>query len=287
MSLGGDETTRVEARRSRIAIGAGIAAFWIASVLLYLMGAVPLLDAILLAVLLTLMPSFAIAQAATLHRLPFDRLSAYWSSIVTLWVIGTTSWLVGTRSGGPEAIGLVPLPILRLLGWSIGLATVGVATMLLFRALGRRLAVRETRMLSRLLPRSRTERRVFVLLSGAAGLGEEVAFRGYVIPMLAVAIGVPASVLVSSLVFGLLHAYQGRIGMVRTSLMGLVLAGGYLASGSLLPVILAHILIDLVGGLVIADWLVEEAEPEHGPGRSRPESRDAKTLAETTDANDE
>lgn len=282
------DPTKEEARRSRLMIGTGFAGFCVVCPLLYLVGGVPLLDAILLGVLLVLMPAFAVAQAAMLHRLPFDRLAAYWSSIVTLWVIGATSWLVGTRSGGPEAIGLVPLPLPALLAWTLGLAVAGLAVMLVFRLLGRRLVVRETRMLARLLPRTRTERRVFVLLSGAAGLGEEVAYRGYVIPMLAVATGVPAAVVLSSLVFGLLHAYQGRIGMVRTALMGFVLAGGYLASGSLLPVVLAHTVIDLVGGLAIAEWLVgDRPAPGRAAEKPRPEPRDSKSLAETTDADDE
>ena len=36
-------------------------------------------------------------------------------------------------------------------------------------------------------------------------------------------------------VFGAMHVYQGWIGVVRTALRGGVLAGGFLASGSLWP----------------------------------------------------
>ena len=88
-------------------------------------------------------------------------------------------------------------------------------------------------------------------------MGEELAFRGYAIPVLAVAVGLPWSVALTSVTFGVLHAYQGRIGMVRTGVMGAVLACGMLWSGSLVPVILAHVLVDLVGGLVLADQFME------------------------------
>jgi membrane protease YdiL (CAAX protease family) len=60
----------------------------------------------------------------------------------------------------------------------------------------------------------------------------------------------------TSVVFGILHGYQGLLGTVRTTLMGGTLAWGFLASGSLLPAIVAHTLIDLVAGLLLGDWLL-------------------------------
>lgn len=219
---------------------------------------VDLLDGILLVLLLVLMPAFALAQASALDRVPFDRLSAYWSSIAALWVLGATSWLVGTRDGGLAAIGLVPMPFSELVAWSIGLAFTGILVMLGFRVVGRWAGVSETAVLTRLLPRTGREKRVFALLSVAAGLGEEVAYRGYAIPILAVSVGIPWSVAITSVVFGMLHSYQGMFGMVRTAVMGAVLAAGFLLSGSLLPVILGHALVDLLGGLVISDWFIED-----------------------------
>jgi membrane protease YdiL (CAAX protease family) len=219
---------------------------------------IDLLDGILLILLLAVMPGFALAQASALERVPFERVSAYWSSIAALWVLGATSWLVGTREGGLSAIGLVPIPFVELVAWSVGLALSGVLVMLAFRMVGGWIGIRETPVLTRLLPRTGREKRVFGLLSVAAGVGEEIAYRGYAIPILAVAVGLPWSVAITSAVFGVLHSYQGTLGMVRTAFMGAVLAGGYLMSGSLLPVIVGHTMIDLLGGLVISDWFVED-----------------------------
>ena len=238
---------------------AAVVAAWVVAFGLYFVGGLRLLDTILVTLMMVLLPGLAWAQASMLEHLPFDRLQAYWSSILTLWVLGATSYLVGTRDGGLEAVGLRALAPTELIVWSLGLTAAGVGVMLVFRGVGRVLRVPETPVLRELLPRTPRERRVFAFLSLAAGIGEEIAFRGYALPVLAVALGLPGSVVVTSLVFGALHAYQGPLGMVRTSVMGAVLAGGMLVSGSVIPVMVAHTLVDLLGGLVISDWFVENS----------------------------
>jgi membrane protease YdiL (CAAX protease family) len=230
-------------------------ASWLVGAAFHVAGGVPLPDAILLTLMLVVMPAFALAQASVLERLPFDRLAAYWSSIATLWILGGTAWLVGTRQAGLAGIGLIPIPIAPMLGWSVALTVAGLAVLAVFRVLSGALGVTETKTLSRLLPRTRRERRVFALLSVAAGVGEEIAYRGYLIPVLAGVVGLSWSVAVSTLVFGLLHAYQGKIGVVRTTVMGGVLAGGYVAAGSVIPAVVAHAAVDLIAGLVLSDWL--------------------------------
>jgi membrane protease YdiL (CAAX protease family) len=254
------EATEIEGRPETGALSRWllVGATWGVGLALYFAGGVRLLDTILLTAMLVVLPGLALAQAAVLERLPFDRMAAYWSSIATLWVLGATTWLVGTRGVGAEGIALRSLPVGPFLGWTVGLTAFGVAVMLLSRGVGRVLGLRESPVLVKLLPRTGREKRVFLLLSVAAGVGEEIAFRGYAIPALAVAIGLPWSVAVTSVVFGVLHAYQGPIGIVRTALMGGALAGGMLLSGSLLPAILAHVLVDVVGGLFIADRFVED-----------------------------
>src|SRR5690606_3911022 len=112
-------------------------------------------------------------------------------------------------------------------------------------------------------------------------------------------VGVAGGAVLSSLVFGVLHAYQGTIGIVRTFLMGSVLATGFVLSGSLWPAIIAHTAIDLVAGLVLADWfLAQPGRPKRraaadragdgsrSTGAAGPRVRH-ETLAETTDAHDE
>ena len=119
--------------------------------------------------------------------------------------------------------------------------------------------MRTGHLLRNLLPQTPRERRVFGVLSLAAGTGEELAYRGYAISVLSPLLGVTGAVVLTTAVFGVMHGYQGPLGMIRTSLMGGVLAVGFLASGSLLPAIFAHTAIDLLAGIVFGERLLSPA----------------------------
>ena len=56
--------------------------------------------------------------------------------------------------------------------------------------------------------------------------------------------------LASTLLFGLGHAYQGAGGIVRTGIVGLLFAGVYVTTGSLLAAMLLHAVIDAASGMV-------------------------------------
>ena len=101
-----------------------------------------------------------------------------------------------------------------------------------------------------LLPRSRRERRGYAFLSLTAGVTEEIVYRGFVLAaMVALLPPLPALayLLLSGVVFGLGHAYQGRAGVVTTGIIGVLFMGIYLATGSLLLPIVLHVLMDLNG----------------------------------------
>jgi membrane protease YdiL (CAAX protease family) len=99
-----------------------------------------------------------------------------------------------------------------------------------------------------LLPRTRLEYNLFVAVSITAGICEEIMFRGFLISYLGHYAGVLGAILLSSLLFGMAHAYQGVSGAVRTMIAGLINALLYWFSGTLwLPMIL-HAAIDIHGG---------------------------------------
>ena len=88
---------------------------------------------------------------------------------------------------------------------------------------------------------------VWVIVSLTAGFCEEVAFRGYLMTRLRLVFGnhswvVPT--LVSSLVFGICHAYQGVPGLILISTYGLLFSLLYLRTGSLWPCVIAHFFQD-------------------------------------------
>lgn len=235
---------------------AGAVAFWTVQLLLTFVAGVPLLDALVVTVLLVLLPVMALAQLPMIEGAEIEREPAYVASITTLWLVGTGCWLVGTRDGGAAAVGLVGLPALSMIAWSAGLTLGALAIILIFRETARFLGVPETPLLRALLPRTRRERTLFGVVSLAAGTGEEVAYRGYLIPVLATVTGLGPAAVLSTLVFGVLHAYQGWLGVLRTGVMGAMLAAGFLASGSLWPPIIAHVLIDVLAGIVLGERLL-------------------------------
>ena len=99
-----------------------------------------------------------------------------------------------------------------------------------------------------LVPRTAREKLLFAGVSVTAGITEELIYRGFLMRYLAAGpwgLSAAAALAVSSLAFGVAHAGQGAKGMLLTGVVGLLLGGLYLASGSLLLPILLHTLIDL------------------------------------------
>jgi uncharacterized protein len=103
------------------------------------------------------------------------------------------------------------------------------------------------------------------LLAGAllsAAIGEELIFRGFLLPQLLALTSIlragpwPA-LLVGAVLFAIPHAAQGPVGLFVTGTMGLLLGWAFLRSGwNLYAMILAHALIDIVGlGRLYLGWI--------------------------------
>lgn len=85
----------------------------------------------------------------------------------------------------------------------------------------------------------------------AAGIGEELLYRGFLMDRLARLPGLRGRVwpviIIQAIVFGLPHAYQGWGGMVVTGCVGLLLGWVRLKqAGSLMVCVLAHIAVDVI-----------------------------------------
>lgn len=91
-----------------------------------------------------------------------------------------------------------------------------------------------------LMPRSRDEIPFAYAAGILGGAGEEIAYRGFLIWYAQAFVGLPLAVLVTSLLFGLAHGYQSKFGMLFATVAGLVLAGAYLLSESLLLAVWLH-----------------------------------------------
>lgn len=205
--------------------------------------------------LLVPLPVLLLVQARVVDQIPEDveRESIYLSSAVSIWVLAALAMLAarfGDLSREDLRLTTIPLDTLAL---STGLT---VAAGLLVLASGRWLRLRESELLHYLIPRTSSERIAFVGLSISAGIAEELVFRSFLIGTLLIASGsVGVAVAVSVAAFAVSHAYQGWTGAARVAVLGLILTTPFLVTGSVYPSMLAHALLDILAGIVLADWL--------------------------------
>jgi membrane protease YdiL (CAAX protease family) len=218
-------------------------------------------------------------QRASDADLPRVKLAVYRRAIVLQWTVVAlvvVLWLVTHRSW--SALGLVPRLNGGLLGVVGGLA---VFVLVLLRQGYLKPADddslehlrQRTRHLERMLPTTLRERSWFFALAGTAGVCEEVLYRGYLIWYLVAWSWLFAphssflvAAIVSSLVFGVGHAYQGVRGILLTAVVAGFLAAAYWITRSLFAGMLIHALMDLHAGY-LSQLACRRAsgEPETGP----------------------
>jgi membrane protease YdiL (CAAX protease family) len=218
-------------------------------------------------------------QARVRAGVPGARLAAYATGVITQWLLAATVvalWIHLARQWSD-------LGLARPAGWHGWVAT-GVAAALggLLLAQSAMVARRpETHAQVReamagyaeLLPVRRSDLSGFSALSITAGICEELLFRGYLAWVLAHWLGGWGGQAGALLVFGVAHSYLGRGAVLRAMVAGAAAAGLYLWSGSLIPSMLLHALIDLSSG-----WMgyIVLAEDSRKDGEGKPIAAAAK-----------
>jgi membrane protease YdiL (CAAX protease family) len=146
------------------------------------------------------------------------------------------------------------ISLLSVTLFAAGTLLAGVALGFLLRKMLRKLRERKDVVpagIVPLLPRNRAETVYLVLLSLNAGLSEEAFFR-LLLPLLIALLTHNALLgfIASGMMFGLVHLYQGRVGVIFTTLLGLAFTVFYLATGQLWVAAAIHALIDVLGFIV-------------------------------------
>src|SRR5262249_37442245 len=99
---------------------------------------------------------------------------------------------------------------------------------------------------------------VFCGLAMTAGICEEFIYRGFVFAALThIALPPWGVVLISSAMFGLAHAYQGKGGIIGTLLLGTVFGAVRTLYHSLVPIVFWHAAVDIVAGFAGRRYLIE------------------------------
>jgi membrane protease YdiL (CAAX protease family) len=187
------------------------------------------------------------------------RVREYRITMAQQWTLVALAFVLMAVSGRSwDSVGLV-WPSGAGLWWSSGaLALIGVFLFVQHRAAtgseaARAAVARQLVPLRWILPASPPELANFRALSVTAGVCEEILFRGYLMAFLSPLVGLGGAVAASSGLFGLAHAYQGVGGPIKAGVLGLIMAGMYLLTGSLLAPILVHALIDIGSGQIAAE----------------------------------
>src|SRR5580704_18612490 len=196
-----------------------------------------------------------------------ERLSLYASTIGFQWLAAAVvAWRAWARGLGFEQLGLVVHGRWRILIAAIvGAATLGGFQWFNLRRMGRSSGkAREfmQALAERILPQSPVELLPYLGLAVTAGLCEEFLYRGFAMAALTRA-GLPVwgVVLLSSVLFGLAHLYQGRGGIVSTLVVGTVFGTARLAYDGLVPVMVWHFAVDAVAGVAGPRYLVSAPPP--------------------------
>jgi len=196
----------------------------------------------------------------------------YAATIATQWLVAAAAvalWVWADR----------PWSALKLVapgGWRLLLAA-GAVTILaalyasqaatLARSPEARARVRQAIVpLEALLPHTTPELRWFLAVSLTAGVCEEFLFRGYFAWTLAPWLGWWGAAALGAGCFGLLHAYQGRSGIVRTAVVGAMMVLVVALTRSLVPAMALHALVDVGSGVVT--WIALREPMPHEDDRA-------------------
>lgn len=209
-----------------------------------------------------------------------ERIAIYATTIAFQWVLtGLTAWRCVAHGWYLDELGIAfpNLLITTIVGIVVALF-LSLVQFVAFRQLSRISPERRGRLgaiAQKLMPRNLIEAVPFVALVCTVSVCEEFLYRGFVFNLVRHVFGgsVIAAVVGSSLVFGIGHYYQGRRGVINTSVLGAIFAGLRVWTGSLAPAMMGHFAVDLLAGLGGSRWAAASSSHEGAaPLEGKPQS---------------
>lgn len=183
------------------------------------------------------------------------RTAVYASAALSLMILSAVAFGVAMWQDVPgEQLGWRVGPAGPAFAWAGGVTVAGLLLTWLLVRIGAWLDLSESPLTFSLMPRSGREVRAFLVMVGIAAVGEEYLFRGFAWQVLSGPLGAWPAALLTSVSFGLSHGYQRTIGVVRASVLGLLLTLPVMWTGSLFPAIVAHFWINAAIG--VGGWRI-------------------------------
>jgi len=189
---------------------------------------------------------------------PRKKIRYYGKIITALWILAALAVLMlgvmavfTTQKMQGEILWLTGSPGKAIVvGAAIGMlgAILVPAGLALFSEKIREKAGKAAKRLAFLLPSTGEERRWWWLVCITAGVCEEVVYRGFLLHyfhVLPFHLNLTWALVVSSVIFGIGHLYQGILGAVQTTVIGFMFGVIFLATGSLVVPIVVHAVMDL------------------------------------------
>jgi membrane protease YdiL (CAAX protease family) len=224
---------------------------------------------LLLAVVIPLLAAMSRRALAGITNLP--RGAVYAEVIVLQLLLAGAAWLTARLNG----IVLFPSVDVGLRELAAGGALLAIAFAFLAYEL-RRDEKEENDPLRLITPRRGSERLIWLAVSAAAAIGEEVTYRGVSFALLAPQVGTAGAVAISATLFGLAHLVQG----VRRSILIVLFGLGFhllvLYTGSLLTAIAVHFIYDVVAGFLIG----RKHAIDHRPSDASPDTARADDVTQ-------
>jgi membrane protease YdiL (CAAX protease family) len=180
-----------------------------------------------------------------------------------VWLVGLglgtlAIWLAGGR--GIAALGLAAMrdgPSNELIVGVAGGASAGLILRPVIAALSSKARAALRRQMAKLeafLPKTGEQLAWGLVVSVFAGLCEEIAYRGYLIPYCRFWLPEWPALVAAAILFGVAHLYQGVAGTLLTAVLGIGFGFVYVETGSLaLPMIL-HAAVDI--SAMVTAWIV-------------------------------
>lgn len=212
---------------------------------------------------------------------PSDRFATYASTIAFQWIaVGIVGWRVHSHAWNLPSLGiLMPNPAKDILTGVVVASVLGFTQFFSLQVLARTPAAHRGipyQMLRKLMPQSAPEIIPFLGLVATVSLCEEFLYRGFVFAALLLVFrgSVLDAIVGSSALFAIGHLYQGRPGVIMTFLLGLMFASMRVWTGSLVPCVIAHFVIDSVAGIAGPQFLqrADRLAPAPAAGNDGPQN---------------
>lgn len=115
------------------------------------------------------------------------------------------------------------------------------------------------------MPTEKDDLPTYIIMCISAAVFEEIVFRGFLISFFAkIFQGIPGAVtwalLAPAIIFSIAHYYQGAKAVFKIAVLSFLFGMIYWYSGSLIPVIILHFIVDLVSGLLCVYYAGEKGK---------------------------